>query len=341
MDKKRFEENRELTRQFPGDEAWREVRGRVAGGRRRRLIPRVAAALVLLLAVAAGIYLAREEAPAPGEGTPPFQSGTTGALLTLGDGREVSIGKETVLRVTEPDGTTIVVDSGGMDYLHPAAGTAGTLYNIVRTPTGMEFPVTLPDGTRVYLNAETRLRFPTRFAGESREVELEGEALFTVAPDDARPFTVRAREVEVRVTGTTFNLRAYENEATIAATLVEGRVILSRDDRQWPLAPGEQALLAPATGRCEIRAVDVDLYTAWQSGKFVFRNERLEDILSYLSRWYGFAYRFDDERAREVEIGTSLDRYSNMQPIIDILRASRLVEVEHAGDTLVIRSSTR
>jgi ferric-dicitrate binding protein FerR (iron transport regulator) len=351
-DKKRFEENREALRQFPADKAWEKVKRHVTGGRyrlaRRWHVARHAAAVALLLAGATGIYLlsresGKERPPVTGiarvTGSPFFTSGTTGALLTLGDGREVNINKATTLRVTEEDGTTIVVDSSGVDYVSPVDEREETVYNVVRTPTGMEFPVVLSDGTRVHLNAESRLRFPARFTGETREVELEGEAFFTVAPDARRPFVARAGAIEVRVLGTSFNLRAYESEQAIATTLVEGSVALARGDRQWTLVPGEQARYHAATGECEIREVDVDLYTAWPAGKFIFKNERLEEILSYLSRWYGFEYEFIDDEARDVQVGASLDRYKDMEPIIRILRESRLARVMVVENKLLIQSA--
>lgn len=345
MDKTRFEENRALLAQFPAGEAWKRVRGRVTGRTARwRRVARYAAAVLLLAGLPPLYYLSREpELPVQEVArleTPYFTSGTTGALLTLGNGQVVNIDKQTVLSVTEQDGTTIVVDSGGMNYrpdeAAPVVASAETVYNVVRTPTGMEFPVTLSDGTQVYLNAESCLRFPATFAGDTREVELEGEAFFKVTPDAARPFVVRAIKVEIKVLGTSFNLRAYKNERAVAATLVEGRVALADADRQWELAPGKQARYFKATGECEIRDVDVDHYTAWQSGKFVFKNERLEEVLSYLSRWYGFEYEFYDERSRNVMIGASLNRYADMEPIIKILEESRLVRVMVSDDNRVV-----
>jgi ferric-dicitrate binding protein FerR (iron transport regulator) len=300
-----------------------------------------------------------------GRARAPFSSGITGARLTLGDGRIVHVNQQTALAVTERDGTTILVDSGSMNY-HQApppraiTGRAGTTllvdsgsmnyrqalvapvavtYNTISTSTGMEFPVTLSDGTRVYLNAETHLRFPTHFTGGTREIELAGEAFFEVASDSTRPFIVHAGGVATRVLGTSFNLRAYPGERTVAATLVEGKLLLARGKRQWPLAPGTQARYDKAGGRCEVRAVDPDLYTSWRSGRFIFRNERLEDVLGYLARWYGFEYEFADDDARDVLIGAHLNRYSDMDPIIRIIEETRLARVAVVpGSRIVIRS---
>ena len=345
VDKQRFEENLALTRQYPGEEAWERVKERVTGGKTRgrtwrRLAAGIAAAC--LFTGGAWVYLqvagdgkAGREIAVTGNASP-FTSGTTGVLLTLGDGRVVNIGKETVLEVMEQDGTTVVIDSTGAGYLHAGDWQQEMVYNVARTPTGMEFPVTLSDGTLVYLNAESSLRFPVSFTGERREVELSGEAFFKVATDAGRPFTVRAGGVETRVAGTSFNLRAYENERVVTVTLLEGSVALASEEGQWVIVPGEQALYVKMTGRCETRVVDVEHYTAWRSGKFVFRNERLEDILSYLARWYGFEYTFHDEEARDVVVGANLDRYNNMEPIIQMLERSRLVRLTRHENKLEI-----
>ncbi|MDR0543836.1 MAG: FecR domain-containing protein [Odoribacteraceae bacterium] len=336
MNRERFEANLEESRRYSSGAAWRRARGRLEARRRWRGAWYSAAAVVLL-AVAAAVFLSRETARPLAEEAVVFPSGTTGALLTLDDGRVVNIDKETSLQVTERDGTTIVVDSGAMGYRVAGEPPVAVAYNEVRTPTGMEFPLTLSDGTRVYLNAESRLRFPVSFSGERREVELEGEAFFEVR-GEARPFVARAGGVETVVLGTSFNIRAYGDERSVVATLLEGRVALRDGVGEWLLAPGEQGSYARATGECAVRPVDANLYAAWRSGKFIFRNERLEDILSYLSRWYGFAYEFHDEEARGIELGANLDRYRDMEPIIRMLEDSRLARVARSGNKLDIYS---
>ncbi|MDR0765842.1 MAG: FecR domain-containing protein [Odoribacteraceae bacterium] len=337
-DKRRFEAHVEEIRSYPARAAWERARSRVTRGRRlRRVLYPVAAAT--LLAGAMMVFFPRGATlPATGGEESLFSSGTTGARLALADGRVMSIDKETTLLVTERDGTTIVVDSGGMDYRGDGDATAGVVYNEVSTPTGMEFPLTLSDGTRVYLNAESRLRFPVRFTGATREVELTGEAFFEVKADAERPFAARAGGVVTLATGTSFNTRAYESERSVVTTLVEGRVALVDGERRWEIAPGEQGRYVKATGECDTRPVDAGLYTAWRSGKFIFRNERLEDMLSYLSRWYGFEYEFHDEEARDVKVGANLDRYRDMEPIIRMLHDSRLARVVRSGNKLEVYS---
>ena len=268
-----------------------------------------------------------------------ISAGTTGARLILGDGSTVDIIKDRTIELEEADGTTIVTDSAGIDYSAITAKDTAEIRNIVQTLTGMEYTLTLSDGTKVFLNAETKLKFPTIFKGDQRVVELEGEAYFEVRKDEAHPFIVKTVSMNVRVLGTSFNVRSYVNEHDVTATLVEGKVAVSDGEVEKMLVPGEQAVYIKETGKMEVKEVDVSLYTAWHSGKFIFRNETLEDMMIYLSRWYGFKYRFIDDQAKRVQLGARLDRYDNMNPIVEMLRKTGLVNVTQVDDMLYISSA--
>ena len=175
----------------------------------------------------------------------------------------------------------------------------------------MEYTLTLSDGTRVYLNAESRLKYPVVFRGTERVVELSGEAYFKVSKDALRPFVVKMNGVNVRVLGTSFNVRSYADEGQVVTTLVEGKVKVNDQDI-------------------------VEQYVAWQEGTFVFRNERLENIMKTLGRWYGVEFHFIDERAKEIRIGARFGRYDDMQPIVDMIKKTNLVEVLQTNRCLYI-----
>ena len=150
---------------------------------------------------------------------------------------------------------------------------------------------------------------------------------------------MKTGKVDVRVLGTSFNVRSYNNENDVATTLVSGKVVVSDGKASEEIQPGEQAIYMKETGKMEIKNVDVSLYTAWHGGKFIFKNETLEEMLSYLSRWYGFKYRFIDERAKRLQIGARLDRYDNMNPIVEMLRKTRLVNITQIDSMLYISST--
>ena len=255
-----------------------------------------------------------------------IEAGTTGARLEMGDGEVVEVDGARTFLAREEDGTLVVTDSAGTDYSRGPATGGEEVWNTVRTLTGMEYTVTLSDGTRVSLNAESRLRFPVAFKGGERRVELEGEGYFEVARDTARPFVVVTGEVVTRVLGTEFNARAYAGEGETRVVLARGRVRVFDGRTFAELEPGEMARWERASRRLEVEEVDVERATAWRRGRFVFRDERLEDVMATLARWYGVRYEFTDERARERRVGASLSRYSDMNPIVDMLRVDpRLV----------------
>ena len=278
LDPNRYEENRRALRKFQAKEVWNKIDARL--GEPTKKIPlwknvvRYAAVVLVLLSVGVYFWLDRSGVK---EITPvmyQISAGTTGARLILGDGSTVDIIKDRTIELEEADGTTIVTDSAGIDYSAITAKDTAEIRNIVQTLTGMEYTLTLSDGTKVFLNAETKLKFPTIFKGDQRVVELEGEAYFEVRKDEAHPFIVKTVSMNVRVLGTSFNVRSYVNEHDVTATLVEGKVAVSDGEVEKMLVPGEQAVYIKETGKMEVKEVDVSLYTAWHSGKFIFRTYR-------------------------------------------------------------------
>lgn len=344
LDRENFERNEKELAHYPSGEAWERVKVRLgADGRRTemwRWMVRCAAVLVLLLA--GGVvwwWLGTDEEETVRPTRYKIMAGGTGARLTTGDGEVIDIVAGQCFEQRETDGTLVKADSAGIIYRSDTTGRDTTVWNTMETLTGMEYTLALADGSRVYMNAETRITFPVDFRGVERRVRLEGEAYFEVAKDASKPFVVETGDVEVRVLGTEFNVRAYKGEREVAATLVEGRVAVSDSVTHRVIAPGEQAVCGRDGGGIEVRKVDVSLYTAWKSGKFVFRNETLGDVMAYLSRWYGFRYRFVDERVAGVRIGASMDRYAEMTPIIEMMRRTGLVNVTQVDDMLYISSA--
>ena len=339
-----YEENRRALDKFQVEEAWSKMDKKI-GDTKVRKLPSwkwgVRYAAVVLVLLSAGVYYwwnseeVREEVPVLYQ----IAAGTTGARLTLGDGSVVDVLKDRAVELKEVDGTKIVTDSIGIDYSTQETVDTAEVMNTVQTLTGMEYMLTLSDGTKVFLNAETKLKFPTKFQKEERVVVLEGEAYFEVRKDATHPFIVKANDVDVKVLGTSFNLRSYSDENSIATTLVSGKVAMFAGENSEEIVPGEQAVYMKETGKMEVKPIDVTLYTAWHTGKFIFRNETLEEMMSYLSRWYGVKYRFIDEGAKKLQIGARLDRYNNMNPIIEMLKKTGLVNITQVDNMLYISST--
>lgn len=342
LKKEAYEENQNALKRFPANDVWQEVDKRL--NREKfwgwRKVMRYAAIIVVFLA--AGVFYwwnngnVKEKTPVLAR---QIAAGTTGARLTLGDGQVVDIVKDQRIELEEVDGTKIVTDSVGIDYTIQKIEDRPEVLNTVQTLTGMEYALTLSDGTKVYLNAETKLEFPTRFKDKYRVVKLEGEAYFEVSKDSVHPFIVEMNSLKVRVLGTSFNLRSYADEELVVTTLVEGKVEVAAGEVARTITPGMQVVYGKKKGNMKVQEVDVSLYTAWQSGKFLFKNERLEDMMIYLARWYGFEYRFIDEYAKDVQIGANLDRYDNMGPIVEMLKRTGLVNITQVDNMFYISSA--
>ncbi|WP_423736931.1 FecR family protein [Chitinophaga caseinilytica] len=256
--------------------------------------PKVAAAAAVVLAISAGIWMfVSNNAPAIVQARPErplIQPGGNSAFLTLADGRRISlddvqpgdVASQGNIRITKTDNGEVVYEA------RPAAeGSDGKpVWNELTTPRGGQFRLLLPDGTKVWLNAASALRFPAAFAGNERKVELSGEGYFEVAPDKSKPFIVQSPAQQVKVLGTHFNIQAYADEPLAKTSLLEGRVEVTAGNSSATLAPGQQSSLNAQTGELRSGPADVAAAAAWKNGFFVFNDTYLSDVIRQLSRWY-------------------------------------------------------
>ena len=213
------------------------------------------------------------------------------------------------------------------------------VYNEVRVPRGGEYQVKLSDGTLVYLNSLTRLRFPVLFSGQTRVVELEGEAYFEVAKDVEKPFIVKTGTYDVQVLGTHFNISTYEEESTVETTLVEGAVAISGEgiEGKIVLKPDEQFVFDRESGKCGVKSVDVSYFVAWKDGKFRFRDVRLEDIMRAVERWYNVQVVYEDESVKNLRFGFNMSRHETIEPLLNIFELNGKVKINKEGTVLKIR----
>lgn len=269
--------------------------------------------------------------------------GTKKAFLTLDNGETVILDSDEEVKLKELDGTTIQKTRGQLTYV-PAKKTKNRapLYNIVRTPRGGEYNLVLEDGTKVFLNAMSQIKYPVKFDAESREIELTGEAYFEVA-HSAIPFVVKTSQLDVTVLGTTFNINAYENNGEIVTTLVEGKVQV--DTRQEGsssliLQPQEQAVFNTEDQRLGVKKVDISLHTGWKDGKFIFYDMRLEDIMNSLTRWYSAEVSYSDSISRNMRFSGSLKRNEDFSQILDIIQSTNKVSIEMDNQTVVFQKKS-
>jgi len=187
------------------------------------------------------------------------------------------------------------------------------------TGAGSQKTILLADGSRIWLNNTSRIRYPPSFTGASREVYLEGEAFFEIAPDAAMPFHVHTGSLDVHVLGTSFDVRAYDSHKAMTITVATGKVSVTpqADHASWQLLPGDRLIFDNGKGRLD--RTDPALVQAWKDGILIFREERLEDICAELERWYGVNIRISGESLRNKRITLKLQKES-LRNILEVIR---------------------
>ena len=214
-----------------------------------------------------------------------------GVILKMDNGNEVNLTRQKGFIETGNQNTRISNTKDELVYQVTDTGSIDTTkWNRLLVPRGSEYKLVLADGTKVWLNADSELHYPTRFGG-IREVELHGEAYFEVAKDDAKSFIVRTENCEVSVLGTHFNVSAYNGEP-VFTTLAEGSVQVNSGDQSVRLRPNEQAIVEKDDHSIHTQEVEAVRYIAWVNGRFVFRNTPLEDVVKQMERWYDVNIQF-------------------------------------------------
>ena len=300
-------------------------------GRKRRIIRLGSCAAVLLFACM-GIWFYYIQT-----GNAPVGAGKPRATLQLASGKTVFLTSDSSRSIEPEYGVEIRQDSGVIKYqVAEVQGGKEEQYNMIMVPRGGEFTLILSDGTQVWLNAETSLRYPVEFVGNERKVYLEGEAFFDVTRDKQKQFVVETEKAKVRVYGTAFNVYAYPNEDEVAATLVRGAIDLKERGagNRIRLEPGEQGCLVG--GKLAKREVDVDMYTAWITGRMVFKSIRLGDMLKHLARWYDVDIVFTEERLKEVSFTGEVKKYDDFTEVLDVIESTQVVHFRIEDRTIIV-----
>lgn len=306
-----------------------------------RYVIGVAATILCVLSVGLWFYIDRLSSEDDKEMVQKIiEPGHQTATLTLADGRKIRLEESGEGELTQEGGVIITKSADGQLLYHLKEDVKNyNGYNTLSTSRGETYSVKLPDGTQVWLNATSSITYAANFSSHStRMVKLRGEAYFEVAKDKNKPFVVQADDCSIQVLGTSFSIRSYENENNILTTLVEGKVHVFAKEKSLILKPGEQLTYSRRTGEMGAEKVDANMFISWTSGKLMFRNERLEDVLQTLSKWYEFEYEFEDEAVKSILIGASFDRYENMNVIIDMLKSTTLVDVKQIDKKIYLSS---
>ncbi|MGV8139412.1 MAG: FecR family protein [Mangrovibacterium sp.] len=209
-------------------------------------------------------------------------------------------------------------------------------FTTVMSPNGQISTVSLSDGTTIWLNSGSKLKYNDHFNNQNREVFLEGEAFFSVTKDKNNPFIVHAGEAEIRVTGTEFNVQAYGNESTIETTLIEGKVQFHSPMSEIDMMPGQHVLFTKTTGKIETTQVNPAEYTAWKAGKIYFNNESLENLVLRLERWYEVQFVFKNAKIRSYRFSGVINKERSLEYTLGIIEEINKISFQRKGEQILI-----
>ncbi|ADY50658.1 anti-FecI sigma factor, FecR [Pseudopedobacter saltans DSM 12145] len=317
-------------------QAWQNIMNRTEGvelKHRRGSYMKYAAAIAFLILsffavikfkLFSGENLLKESQVAKVEPTEIFPGGNK-AVLTLGDGSRIVLDSLKDGNIAEQLGGIVKKTKEGqivydLSDITTKIESQKLVYNTVSTPKGGEYQLTLPDGTKVWLNSMSTLKFPVVFAGNERKVELTGEAYFEVAKDKTKPFFVQAKDTKVQVLGTHFNISAFADETEVRTTLLEGSVKVDRGMKTIVLVPGQEASASDSKVGFTVREADLEKVMAWKNGYFVFRDEPLESLMKRISRWYNIEVDYKGDMGSNTFGG----KFSKNSTLSELLRSLEL-----------------
>lgn len=299
-----------------------------------RNFARIAAAAMILLAMGIGLYVyVQKDTIAPQLPTRyvnDLDPGGNKAVLILADGSKINLS-------SDKDG--IMVSGDALTYddgteLAEEVQEAISQYVTLTTPVGGQYRVTLSDGSKVWLNAASTLRYPIRFTAKERKVEVSGEAYFEVAHDKAAPFSVNTQGQTIEVLGTHFNVSAYQDEPITKTTLLEGSVRITTQDRSEYLVPGQQAQLT-SQHLTIIDEVDIDEVVSWQNGYFKF-NENIEGIMNKVARWYNVEVVYQEGVDKHQTFSGELSRVRKLSALLKLMEITGNVHFKIEGKKVTV-----
>lgn len=260
------------------------------------------------------------------------------AILQSEDGKMIDLTSSTSSRIVTSDGLVLVNDSlKGLRFDQSKSENQPMKYHTLAVPVGGEYHFTLADGTRVWVNSASEVRFPNCFSGGKREIYVKGEVYLEVARDEKHPFVVHAGENEVRVLGTRFNLTAYPDEQKVITTLVEGSVEFRNNQSSIRLKPGEQSVLDRETNNLEKQKVDVSIYTSWISGTYEYELMPLSDITRQLSRWYDVQFVYESTEFSNHPFTGVVKRDQSLEEVLSIIEKTTNIKFKISGRTIIIK----
>tara|TARA_R110002049_G_scaffold253753_1_gene429159 strand:- start:817 stop:1986 length:1170 start_codon:yes stop_codon:yes gene_type:complete len=340
-----IKENLELLNKIDKETGWEHVQRGISPQRKinrpkylfTSSFYKVAAAILILISITYITFNNRTHTPLLKVEQVEITAGTDKAILTLEDGFEV------VLEKGKPYDSKVVHSNGEQLDYSKTKDNSKIAFNYLTIPRGGQYQIILSDSTMVWLNADTKLKYPVAFRkGEPRTIELiYGEAYFDVSPSTKHQgdiFKVFSKNQEVEVVGTEFNIKSYNDEQHIYTTLVEGKVNLVVEDKKQQLSPGEQTMLNRYTNHIIKRKVNIDYDIAWVRGYFNFKDKSLKEIMTVLSRWYDVDISFESQDLEKVKFSGLLNRKQNIEAILNGIKNTKFINAyEIKNKTITIK----
>jgi len=300
----------------------------------RRLFswPRMAAAASIVLCCSAAVYFYQHRKHQPATGNiaqNDIKPGTNGAILTLANGKKIILESAKNGKLAKENGSQVNKAGDSLLIYQPTAATAAITYNSLETPKGRQVEVELPDGSKVWLNAGSSLKYPTTFTGKERLVELTGEADFKVRPNAKMPFRVKTNGQITEDIGTEFNIDAYADEPGQRTTLLEGTIKVNGT----LLKPGQQAVLA--AGNLALTTANTAEVMAWKNGDFIFDNADIKTVMRQLARWYDVDVTYEG-RSNTDRFDAQISKKQNIGVILNALQRTNGVRFKIEGRRVTV-----
>lgn len=317
-----------------------EMKSRLFPEQKRKAFPWYYSAAACLIFIVSIVLVWKNIQP-----TPPMEATITSqkpftsnkAVLITSSGEEIALESGQNINIQDQD--TDISSSGNLlKYNSKGLTEQKITYNTLIVPRGGEFSLVLSDGSKVWLNSESSLKYPVAFYGKSRQVILTGEAYFDVTKDPSKPFIVNTQNQKISVLGTAFNVTSYPSEGQIITTLVEGKVnVNDLAGNNETLVPGQQTVLNKRTGSLVKKEVDVNDFISWKKGIYIFENQSLEKILNTLSRWYDMEVHFEDPQLKTKQFTGEIKRYENINQFLEMIETTGTVKFEINEKTVTVK----
>lgn len=327
--------------QYDIDKCWNNVLQATKKKRRISIgmISRYAAAILLPVLIITAFFIITEQKIQSPEKVSEIVRVPNKTILEISSGEKIVLGDSLEEAKLLKEGAK-VEGKKNLSYSKTLKSSTATdslpkiKYHKIIVPKGGEYKLQLADGTNVYLFSESSLKYPSNFRGKKREVSLSGEAYFEVSHDPSHPFVVKTKELNVNVLGTNFNVMAYEDSEVVETSLIEGKVSVKGD----VLLPATQSVFNKLSGKTDIKKINTQRYIERKNGYFVFENEKLDNILQELSRWYDFKFFYQNSEMENKLFGFKLQKYDNISSILRLIEETKEVKFRIKGKTIIVQS---